>query len=848
MQSRGGMPSPARSARLRRGGSGAAISALFTISEEDEQQKSSTPQRLPGTEAHLKSGEKASGRPTSAGVGQNVSSSAGSRTEPLSLKTDERLRLARERREEHEKQFALRETAWLQREERARQYYERQLEERRKRLEDQRAREEQRRAAVEEKRKQKLEEEKARHEAVIRRTLERSQKTKPKPNRWSWGGTHHGTTGHTSASKKSMPCRSYMLQFPILSFTSHTPKQPDLVSDIRGLFESAILFPLDLEGLERHFPDVDRRSVSTVNLSKRPEPVITKRLSSSSATLINTPDRALQKRTSLLNRPQSKQPVRGRTAGDRAAATRRLPLSVWESTMVNRLLTPTHSYLARSRSAVSLSGDAVIPICPRSASCHPMSGTSFKSLQCRSAERARAPPPSLDLAARRRTLGTVAKPAKDKDYVRKSWSNLSVPTPAVIKRSRSPGNQKHRVPAPSPVRASSRPPQNLSLLKSSRTLPSLPLFPGNLRPSKSLPKLPANPELPAPVTELEDGMEPAAGTEPVAETELAAEAVSVTEPAAEMDPEPIEDTTPRDESNIAETQQGTPAPAIPIASPSTKPMAGTMDPEEASRLLAEKRRQAREQRDREEEERRREEEAERRSREEMARRKAEERAKREEEERMRQEERKKREEEEAKQAEEERAQREREEAERLQKQKEEEEARQRVAAEQRLERERHFQKEEAERMQRKKRLEEIMKRTRKSDPPEKKSTSQRNGDVSQQSTSEMGPTLELEAPVVIQPHPEGAPDLEHRDHRMPELTTAAECSSERDSLSKENGIPVPSVFEEVINLSVGTKLTRLDMDGENGVIPVVAFRENGSLRPLAGTDEIQVQQAAVDLL
>ncbi|XP_048841672.1 ensconsin isoform X19 [Brienomyrus brachyistius] len=757
MQSRGGMPSPARSARLRRGGSGAAISALFTISEEDEQQKSSTPQRLPGTEAHLKSGEKASGRPTSAGVGQNVSSSAGSRTaEPLSLKTDERLRLARERREEHEKQFALRETAWLQREERARQYYERQLEERRKRLEDQRAREEQRRAAVEEKRKQKLEEEKARHEAVIRRTLERSQKTKPKPNRWSWGGTHHGTTGHTS--------------------------------------------------------DVDRRSVSTVNLSKRPEPVITKRLSSSSATLINTPDRA----------------------------TRRLPLSVWESTMVNRLLTPTHSYLARSRSAVSLSGDA--------ASCHPMSGTSFKSLQCRSAERARAPPPSLDLAARRRTLGTVAKPAKDKDYVRKSWSNLSVPTPAVIKRSRSPGNQKHRVPAPSPVRASSRPPQNLSLLKSSRTLPSLPLFPGNLRPSKSLPKLPANPELPAPVTELEDGMEPAAGTEPVAETELAAEAVSVTEPAAEMDPEPIEDTTPRDESNIAETQQGTPAPAIPIASPSTKPMAGTMDPEEASRLLAEKRRQAREQRDREEEERRREEEAERRSREEMARRKAEERAKREEEERMRQEERKKREEEEAKQAEEERAQREREEAERLQKQKEEEEARQRVAAEQRLERERHFQKEEAERMQRKKRLEEIMKRTRKSDPPEKKSTSQRNGDVSQQSTSEMGPTLELEAPVVIQPHPEGAPDLEHRDHRMPELTTAAECSSERDSLSKENGIPVPSVFEEVINLSVGTKLTRLDMDGENGVIPVVAFRENGSLRPLAGTDEIQVQQAAVDLL
>lgn len=229
------------------------------------------------------------------------------------------------------------------------------------------------------------------------------------------------------------------------------------------------------------------------------------------------------------------------------------------------------------------------------------------------------------------------------------------------------------------------------------------------------------------MTELEDGTEPAAGAEPAAETELAAEAVSMTKPAAEMDPEPLGDMAPRDESDIGkfgiklvlavtpalgqtlvgsyclpspeERQQGSPAPAIPIASPSTKPMAGTMDPEEASRLLAEKRRQAREQRDREEEARRREEEAERwvyawesckgqtlrhsaltcvfwgggsvprrRSREEMARRKAEERARREEEERMRQEERKKREEEEAKRAEEERAQREREEAERLQKQ------------------------------------------------------------------------------------------------------------------------------------------------------------------------------------
>lgn len=36
---------------------------------------------------------------------------------------------------------------------------------------------------------------------------------------------------------------------------------------------------------------------------------------------------------------------------------RRLPLTPWESNIVNRLQQPTHSYLARSRSAMSLSGE-----------------------------------------------------------------------------------------------------------------------------------------------------------------------------------------------------------------------------------------------------------------------------------------------------------------------------------------------------------------------------------------------------------------------------------------------------------------------------------------------------------
>lgn len=152
-------------------------------------------------------------------------------------------------------------------------------------------------------------------------------------------------------------------------------------------------------------------------------------------------------------------------------------------------------------------------------------------------------------------------------------------------------------------------------------------------------------------------------------------------------------------------------------------MAGTNDPEEAARILAEKRRQAREQREREEEERRQQEEKERIEREERLVREAEERRRREEEARAMAEEQRKRDEEVRLQQEREaleKAKAEQEENLRLQKQKEEAEARAREEAErQRLEREKHFQKEEQERLERKKRLEEIMKRTRKTDGGDK---------------------------------------------------------------------------------------------------------------------------------
>ncbi|KAL2098894.1 hypothetical protein ACEWY4_005374 [Coilia grayii] len=96
------------------------------------------------------------------------------------LKVDERLRLARERREQRQRELATREQGWLAREARAKRHYEKHLEERRRKLEEQRKREERRRLAVEEKRRQRLHEERVRYEQVLKRTMERSQMAKQK--------------------------------------------------------------------------------------------------------------------------------------------------------------------------------------------------------------------------------------------------------------------------------------------------------------------------------------------------------------------------------------------------------------------------------------------------------------------------------------------------------------------------------------------------------------------------------------------------------------------------------------------------------------------------------------------
>ncbi|XP_022528935.1 ensconsin isoform X1 [Astyanax mexicanus] len=566
----------------------------------------------------------------------------GSAAESQALKVDERLRLARERREEHLKQLASRERGWLDREERARRFYEKHLEERRKKLEEQRQREERRRMAVEEKRKQRLKEERERYESVVQKTMERSQKAKQRAGTGQRGG-----------------------------------------------------------GTARSSTNAKRRS-----------------------------------------------------------------LSQWEIDLVNRLQTPTISYLARSRSAVCLSRGEAVHVCRRSASCHSMSSSA--------PQRTRQGGGALPHRA-------VSRPGVKNSSHRSSSKEQGSNGNLEKRQWKTP--QSHRAAAKANSRLDTAL-QDKSLLSSSPPGPSVRPPPRQASPRQEC--------LP-----------------PLAEEDTESEPVSDSTQFQCNKPAPpfLREDAGQNGPVLPNTAPlGPPAPAACTQPPNvqssitaggqSRPSAGTTDPEEASRLLAEKRRQARLQREREEEERRRREEIERRGREELARRRAEERERQEAEAQRLEEERKRREEEEQRKAEEEKVQRHREEEQRLQQQREEEEARQRLIEEQqRLEREQRFQREESERLERKKRLDEIMKRTRKTDATEKKPAS---------------------SSIIM-----------------------------KDSLPNENIKPIHSLpLEDVIKLPSPSKASKIALENEEDILPAVAFKERRSLRTLTGLDEIQAHQRA----
>ncbi|XP_067882198.1 ensconsin-like isoform X3 [Heterodontus francisci] len=698
--------------------------------------------------------------------GQSVNS--GTKQDLPVLRVDDKQRLAKERREVRQKQQAAREQLLLEKEEKARQHYEKQLEERKKKIEEQRLKEERRRVAVEEKRKQRLQEEKERHEAVVRRTIERSQRIKQKSNRWSWGG----------------------------ALQSNAAINRD---------------------------DADRRSVSTMNLAKHVDPVISKRLSSSSATLLNSPDRA-----------------------------RRLQLSPWESSIVTRLLTPTHSFLARSRSTAALYGNGQDAVSASS-----ITPPTCKNLHNRMSDLPRFIVATHDVSGQRRSAHPlkVDKKEKEKENEREKNALTAFAANATVKGSNSPLNVKNKSPVSSTVRSSAKTSASVANAKLLSSPPGSvknssiqrPPSPGNVRPGRTS------------ENEKKDQEKESLKTEENTDKQL-----PVSPPtSAVKQPMSTEESATKPECK--ET-----VPIILSATPG-KITAGTTDPAEATRLLTEKRRIAREQRDREEEEKREQEERERQMKEEMLRRKSEEKARRVEEARRLEEERRLQEAqqklEEERQLLEERAQKERDEKERLQKQKEED-ARAREEAERlRIEREKHFQKEEQERMERKKRLEQIMKRTRRSDTSEKKDnqvmpTEQRNGEVSNlatldEETSQNPDLTEMETmskvPEEMANEEPVIQEVGNKGEFVNHSQIDKECSA-TEKIIRENGVSVQDEnFEDFIDLSLGIKATRVatetindDCQDEVGipVNPVIAFEENGSMELLTKVDGIPTQQTA----
>ncbi|XP_054611455.1 MAP7 domain-containing protein 2a isoform X2 [Dunckerocampus dactyliophorus] len=143
------------------------------------------------------------------------------------LKTDDRMRLAKERREERERSLAAREQLIREKERRAQLQYERTVEERWKRLEEQKHKEELRRAAVEEKRRQQLEEERERLEALMRRSLERSLHLEHRHKRWSRGcPIGAGDSENAPLSFSAASALSHGLASPLPAVSESAPCSP----------------------------------------------------------------------------------------------------------------------------------------------------------------------------------------------------------------------------------------------------------------------------------------------------------------------------------------------------------------------------------------------------------------------------------------------------------------------------------------------------------------------------------------------------------------------------------------------------------------------------------------------
>ncbi|XP_032633890.1 MAP7 domain-containing protein 2 isoform X7 [Chelonoidis abingdonii] len=497
---------------------------------------------------------------------------------------------------------------------------------------------------------------------MMRRSLERSQQLEQKQKRWSWGGAlAAGSGGRDGESENTPP--------PLLGLAANT-LPPD---------------PVTSTAAADSYNACDKLSASTMNLPKQMESPISKRLSSSTAAITYSPDRA-----------------------------HRMHLSPVENFIVSRLLTPTQSSLARSRSTLMLSepyNDSVFHICPRVAPASPLKSP-YKPSPTRSAERKKAASPSTSDAMKGAIAAEVTQTEKIKREKRSTTPVSSSGLGSPLRRSDSPASMSKRSASPAPPKTVTK------------TYPQSP---------KNVKQYPASPVKHRVTSNL-----------------------SQETPKKKADKEKENTTSHKPQLSSTEeiVGQAVAEKHVPSAgkteSSEGKLTAGTTDAEEATKILAEKRRQARLQKEQEEQERQEREEQERLEREELKRKAEEERirleeaAHKREEERRREEEeaRRKAEEDARRRAEEEKMLKEKQEKElqaKLEKQREEAEAKAQEAAEHmRLEREQIMQQIEQERLERKKRIDEIMKRTRKSETPEVKKEE---------------PKLEIPSPLTVEKQP-----------------------------------------------------------------------------------------------
>nr|XP_023653490.1 ensconsin-like isoform X7 [Paramormyrops kingsleyae] len=665
-----------------------------------------------------------------------------------SLKIDDKLRVAKERREEQERQQAARGSQIEERERKTKLQYERQLEERQRKMGEQRQREEQRRVAVEEKRRQKLEEEKEHYEAVVRRTLERSQRLELRQKRWSWGG------GLTADG-------------PQKSGDSEAAGPAPLAS---------IAPPSEPQGPQK--TQVDKRSSSTVNLKQSADSGISKRLSSSSAALINSPDK------------------------------KRRPL---DSGVLSRLLTPTQASLARSKSAAVLLADGTDP----QASVSPMPRGPIRS---RSVDRQKGPPTSTPLDTTPDSTKKVQKQTPPSGGGRppspspsRSLSRRRSPSPvamasAAARRSPSPVVSRQNPSPPSPLRAAQGlpSPQLTSKPAPIQRPPLTPVGPPTLRKRDSKPKE-TPPKQPIAVKSPEP---PATGGTPSAKTkdDPNSKAVGGTTSAEEAAKILSENRRLAREQKEKEEQ---------LRLQREQEERRLQEEQEARRVEEERVRRLEEEQKREEERKRQEEQ--------------EKEWKRTEEERllMEQQEKERLEEED------------REKQLEMQKEREEAEARALEEAEkQRQERERVMQQSQQERMERKKRIEEIMKRTRKADQNDKREEEEEekvlqneNGEEECEHVCEQSQTPSTERDI---PQEVGSPgsvngvlELENKENQeQQEVLGLAPKTRPTEGPNFLNGKAATWTFEEFIDLGMNDGQSQNLVDPEGGPqAPRAAFED-----------------------